>query len=314
MLPAPTRFLKGTAALLLLGLSCSRGWAFDPVTDMATRYRAQVDRVLEVPLAEIPRYARLVDAALAQAGVSLARPQYLAVVDRDPNMQALLLLFRTADGQWQWVGASPVSTGRTGGADNFETPLGAFAHSPANADARSEGKADGEGLLPYGEKGLRIYDFGWQRVPKGWGSGTATRMHLRMHATDPDLLERRLGSAQSQGGIRIPAALNRLLDRYGVLDAEYEQAARDGRPTGVLDPQREPVAFPGRYLIVVDSGRTERPEWNPRPFIPHRKPASQPAARSGDEHGRSVHAAVAQGLDGRVGVVQREGLHMGAQR
>ena len=166
--------------------------------------------------------------------------------------------------------------------------------------------------VAYGEKGLRIYDFGWQPVPKGWGSGTATRMRLRMHATDPDLLERRLGSAQSQGGIRIPATLNRLLDRYGLLDAEYEQAARDGRPSGVLDPQREPVAFPGRYLIVVDSARAERPEWNPRPFIPHRKPAARPAARSGNEHGRSVHAALAQGLDGRVGVGQREGLHMGA--
>jgi hypothetical protein len=139
-------------------------------------------------------------------------------------------------------------------------------------------------------------------------------MRLRMHATDPDLLERRLGTAQSRGGIRIAATLNRLLDRYGLLDAEYEQAARAGKPPGVLDPQREPAAGAGRYLIVVDSGRTERPEWNPRPFIPHRPPPPRPAARSGDEDGRAVDGAVAHGLDGRVGLVQREGLHVGAQR
>lgn len=48
-------------------------------------------------------------------------------------------------------------------------------------------------------------------------------MRLQMHATDPDLLERRLGSAQSKGCIRIPASLNRLIDCYGVLDAEYKR-------------------------------------------------------------------------------------------
>jgi hypothetical protein len=138
-------------------------------------------------------------------------------------------------------------------------------------------------------------------------------LRLQMHATDPDLLERRLGSAQSQGGIRIPAALDRLIDRYGLLDADYQQAAPDVKPPGVLDSQREPVAFSGRYLIVVESGRSERPEWSSRPYIPHRMPAPPPTG-SGDKHGGAAHGTVAQGLDGRVGIVQREGLHMGVQR
>ena len=91
-------------------------------------------------------------------------------------------------------------------------------------------------------------------------------MRLQMHATDPDLLERRLGSVQSKGCIRIPASLNRVIDRYGVLDADYERA------------QRTPVPFPGRYLMVVDSEREDRPQWSPGSYIPHRKPAA-PAAR-----------------------------------
>ncbi|HAL38742.1 MAG TPA: hypothetical protein DCP03_11775 [Polaromonas sp.] len=272
-----SNFLKGAAAALVVGW-CMAAHAFDPVADMSMLYSAQVDRRLSVPAGEARHYGRLAEEALAKAGMSPAGPEYLVLVDRDPNIQALFLFFRPTDGESQLVGASPVSTGRPGSLDHFETPLGVFEHSTANPDFRAEGTRNSEGIQSYGVKGMRVYDFGWQQVPKGWGSGTVSTMRLQMHATDPDLLERRLGSAQSKGCIRIPASLNRLIDRYGVLDADYERAQREGSTLWVLDPQREPVPFPGRYLIVVDSGREDRPEWSPRPYIPHRKPAA-PAAR-----------------------------------
>jgi hypothetical protein len=313
MLPRHRQFLKA-AAILLLALSCGRLWASDPVADMAARYRDQVDRVLEVPPSEMPLYVRLTESALAKAGVALSQPQYLIVVDRDENMQALLLLFRGADGRWRLVGASPISSGLPGSPENFETPLGVFEHSRANADSRSEGTLDSEGLRPYGERGLRIYDFGWQAVPKGWGDGAASPMRLQMHATDPDLLERRLGTPQSKGSIRIPASLDRLIDRCGLLDAGDDKTGREGKPGAVPGPGCDATAFAGRYLIVVDSGRNERPEWNPRPYIPHRRPPAKPTTGSGDQHDGAAHGTVAQGLDGRIGVVQREGLHMGLQR
>lgn len=300
--------------MLLLAFSCARGWAFDPVADMAAQYRSQVDRVLEVPPAEVPRYVRLIDAAVAKAEVTLSGPQYLIVVDRDPNMQALLLLFRSADGQLQLVGASPISSGLPGSPENFETPLGVFEHSRANADSRSAGSLDSEGLRPYGERGLRIYDFGWRAVPKGWGDGAVTAMHLQMHATDPDLLERRLGTPQSMGSIRIPASLDRLIDRCGLLDAGDDKAGREGKSGAAPDPGCDATVFAARYLIVLESGRDERPEWNPRPYVPHRRPPAKPTAGSGNQHGGAAHGAVAQGLDGRIGIVQREGLHMGVQR
>ena len=277
MLIFPRNFFRGAAMALLVGW-CVVAQAFDPVADMALLYAAQVDRRLIVPADEARLYGRLAKEVLVKAGVTLAGSEYLLLVDRDPNIQALFLFFRAADGESQLVGASPVSTGRPGSFDHFETPVGVFEHTTANPDFRAEGTRNSQGIRGYGVKGMRVYDFGWQQVPRGWGDGAVSEMRLQMHATDPDLLERRLGSTQSKGCIRIPASLNRLIDRYGVLDADYERAQREGSKLWVFDPQRDPVPFPGRYLIVVDSEREDRPQWSPGSYIPHRRPAA-PAAR-----------------------------------
>lgn len=85
-------------------------------------------------------------------------------------------------------------------------------------------------------------------------------MRLQMHATDPDLLESRLGTIQSKGCIRIPASLNRFLDVFGVIDADYADAVNRGVHLPV--PMPAPSVYgPGRYLIVIDSRRATRPEW-----------------------------------------------------
>ena len=181
-------------------------------------------RKLTVPADEARHYGLLAKEVLVKAGVTLARSEYLLLVDRDPNIQALFLFFRAADGESQLVGASPVSTGQPGSLDHFETPVGVFEHTTANPDFRAEGTRNRQGIRGYGVKGMRVCDFGWQQVPRGWGDDAVSEMRLQMHATDPDLLERRLGSAQSKGCTRIPTSLNRLIDRYGVLDAEYERA------------------------------------------------------------------------------------------
>jgi hypothetical protein len=263
-------------AALLMGACALAARAADPDADMAAAYAGEVAQRLELPAAEFAGYGRLADAALAKAGIVLAQTQYVAVVDRHPHVQALMLMLHSADGRWTAVGASPVSTGRPGSFDHFETPLGVFAHSPANPDFRAEGTRNANGIRGYGAKGMRVFDFGWQRVPKGWGDGEVIEMRLQMHATDPDLLQRRLGSAQSKGCIRIPATLNHFLDHYGILDADYLQAQRDGPALWVLPPDRAPVTHPGQYLIVVESVREERPAWSPAPFLPHRKPAPAP--------------------------------------
>jgi hypothetical protein len=247
-------------------------WAQGSDAEMHMRYSTQVDKTLKLPEIESQRYARLADTALANTGLLLDQSQYVVVVDRDPNVQALLLYWRSEYGEFRLIGASPVSTGRPGSFEHFETPLGVFDHSTENLDYRAEGTRNSEGIRGYGVKGMRIYDLGWQRVPRGWGDGAVSEMRLQMHATDPDLLEPRLGSVQSKGCIRIPATLNKLIDHYGLLDADYNQALQEERTLWMLDAQRDPVPDPGRYVIVVDSEREDRPEWAPAAFLPHRKP------------------------------------------
>jgi hypothetical protein len=99
----------------------------------------------------------------------------------------------------------------------------------------------------------------------GWGTGGKSIMRLQMHATDPAFLEKRLGERASNGCIRISATLNRFIDRYGLIDADYEQVAQHGRLLWVLRGDRTPVATPGRYLMVVDTQRAALPAWARRP-------------------------------------------------
>ncbi len=269
-------WLRGFLCAAVAG-SASLAAAAGPATplELAAIFRSEVDRRLEVPPEEAVRYGRLADEAFARSGVIPQGAQYVAVIDRDERVQALLLMWRSGVGDWQLVGASPVSTGRPGTFDHFETPTGVFEHTNANPDFRAEGTVNSNGIRGYGEKGLRVFDFGWQRVAKGWGDGKVIEMRLQMHATDPDRLEQRLGTAQSKGCIRIPATLNRLLDHYGVLDAEYERLVREGARLWVLHDDREPAADAGRYLVIVDTGRAARPAWSPLPSA--QKPA--PAGR-----------------------------------
>ncbi|RBA23728.1 murein L,D-transpeptidase [Herminiimonas fonticola] len=247
---------------LLSGLLCSAP-ADAGVTAEALRaaYLLQVDRRLELPEEEAQRYGTLALTMLADADVSLAEPQYVVLVDRNPYVQAIFVYLISHDQAYVLIGASPVSTGRIGQFDHFETPTGVFEHTPANPDFRAEGTKNKLGIRGYGVVGMRVFDFGWQQARRGWGEGGMGIMRLQMHATDPDILEPRLGRVQSKGCIRIPAALNRLLDRYGVLDAAYEAMQSTGRGMWILPSDRSPVTEAGRYLIVVDTLRIQRPLW-----------------------------------------------------
>jgi hypothetical protein len=159
------------------------------------------------------------------------------------------------------IGATPVSTGKRGGFEYFLTPLGVFEHSVRNPDFRAEGTRNEFGILGYGEKGMRVFDFGWVDGERTWGRGGLSPMRLQVHATDPEKLEPRLGQPASKGCIRIPADLNRFLDRYGILDADYERAMRQGIRFGVMRADRLPAPGAGRYLVVVESAHLERPAW-----------------------------------------------------
>lgn len=199
---------------------------------------------------------RATSAIAAAHDITIDRPQLIVVVDRNPVVQQLRIILAQPDGPWQVVGGSRVSTGQGGRHGYFITPIGVFPHSDATVDYRALGTFNENHIRGLGLKGMRVWHFGWQMARRGWQSdGEESEMRLQMHATDPDYLERRLGRPASEGCIRIPATMNRFLDIHGVLDADYEQAAREEDPefAAVLLPDRQPTPLAGTLLVVVDS-------------------------------------------------------------
>lgn len=245
--------------------------ALQTLAEWRAAFEVEVTRRLQVPGDEQARYAGLAQQALDAAGRRLQGPQWVLVVDRHAHVQAALLyLAMPAPEPWQWLGATPVSTGRPGGFEHFLTPMGVHEHLVANPDFRAEGTRNAFGVRGYGEAGMRVFDFGWVQGQRTWGAdaGSLSPMRLQMHATDPQLLEPRLGRRDSKGCVRIPASLDRFLDRRGVLDADYDASLAAGQHHWVLDPARMPTPWAGRFMVVLDTEREARPAWSPAPVVP----------------------------------------------
>jgi hypothetical protein len=258
------------ALLLLFAQAAAEQGASGPSTaplplrsgiELAAIFAREVKPRLNLPEEERAAYAGLLEGALTKANVVLTTAQYVLLVDRSPTVQATLVYWGDGEGTLHFIGASPASTGRRGGYEHFLTPLGVFEHSLAHLDFRAEGTRNEFGIRGYGVKGMRVFDFGWVMGERTWGDRGLSPMRLQVHATDPDVLEPRLGSAASSGCIRISAALNRFLDKYGVLDADYDAALERGGQLWVLRKDRTPTPWSGRYLIVVESDRARRPPW-----------------------------------------------------
>ena len=198
-------------------------------------------------------------AAVGVAQLMIERAELLVVVDRNPAVQQLRIILARPDARWGSIGGSKVSTGQAGRRGYFLTPVGAFLHTDAILDYRALGTFNENHIRGLGLKGMRVWDFGWQTAQRGWDpEGATAEIRLLMHATDPDHLEQRLGRPASQGCIRIPAAMNRFMDIHGILDADYERAARDDpRFTAVLLPERQPTKLAGNALVIVDSSQQD---------------------------------------------------------
>ena len=222
--------------------------------------------VLRLAMArEVPGLLRLVPgraeqieararAMLAATHTALDAPQLVVVVDRAPSVQTAALMLAQAGAPWVMIGAVHVSTGQAGRKDYYTTPVGVFAHTDAILDFRAQGTFNEHHVRGLGLAGMRVWDFGWQWALKGWHTdGAGGDIRLQMHATDPTLLERRLGRPASEGCVRVSSAMNRFLDGHGVLDADIERAAiTDPRYRALLRPDRTASPLAGRLLIVID--------------------------------------------------------------
>ncbi|MBB3262000.1 hypothetical protein F4827_006875 [Paraburkholderia bannensis] len=233
---------------------------------MRETFARDVTRRLRVPLADQRAYGQRLQAALDAKDLGALAGEYVILVDRSANVQALFIYFRAMPGEtWQMIGASPVATGRPGEFDHFLTPLGVFEHTPSNMDFRAEGTMNENNIRGYGKRDMRIYDFGWVDGERGWGKGGYSPMRFQMHATDPDRLEPLLGIRHSKGCVRIPASLNAFIDHNGIIDAEYQALVDSGKSLWVLHPNREITPWAGRFIVVIDSARKTRPAWAPAP-------------------------------------------------
>jgi hypothetical protein len=256
---------RALAALALwLGAALADAQPIASPRDLVQAFTREVDRRFEIPPTEQTRYAERLAETLTERGVAVTAPQVLVLVDRSAFVQAVMLWWVAPQAPATFIGASPTSTGRPSGFEHFETPLGVFEHSLANPDFRAEGTLNSNGIRGYGHKGMRVFDFGWVIGQRGWAPGEQA-MRLQLHATDRERLEPRLGERASKGCIRIAATLNAFIDRYGLLDAAYEEAMAAGRAFWVLRGDRSPTPWPGRYLVVIESPRSERPAWSPAP-------------------------------------------------
>jgi len=234
--------------------------------EIGKTFAKEVNRKLVVPAAVQTTYGVALENALQQNTLGATANEYVLLVDRSANVQALFIFYREKPSDtWKLLGATPVSTGLPGSYDHFITPVGVFEHKPSNMDYRSEGTLNQYKIRGYGARDMRIYDFGWAQGERGWGKGGMSQMRFQMHATDPDKLEPVLGVRHSKGCVRIPAALNVFLDNHGVLDADYEAKVATGQPLWILKPRRTATPWAGHYLVVVDSAQTVRPFWSPLP-------------------------------------------------
>jgi hypothetical protein len=252
----------------LIAPNVAQATALDPAgaLEMAKTFSKEVERQLNVPPGAQLLYGEKLQQALQENSVGSIASEYVVLVDRSKNVQALFIYFRAKpDGIWQMLGATPVSTGLPGSYDHFVTPLGVFQHTPSNMDFRSEGTLNEFRIRGYGARDMRIYDFGWAQGERGWGKGGMSQMRFQMHATDPDKLEPVLGVRHSKGCVRIPAALNVFFDNHGILDADYEARVAGGQSLWILKPRRAPTPWDGRYLVIIDSAQSVRPSWSPLP-------------------------------------------------
>jgi hypothetical protein len=232
----------------------------DPALGLAERqlvlaFRREVPDAWSWPPAKARVLIARAQAQLAQSSETIDSPQLIVAVDRNPAAQHLAIVLARPDGPWDVIGGGRVSTGQGGRKDYYFTPVGVFAHTDAILDFRAEGTYNENNIRGLGVAGMRVWDFGWQWAVKGWRpDGEGGDIRLQMHATDPAVLEQRLGRPASEGCVRVSSAMNRFLDRHGILDRDVERAAAtDISYRALLGPDHQPTPLAGRLLIVVDS-------------------------------------------------------------
>jgi len=222
---------------------------------LRTALHREVQGLLRPTQTQQRQWISMVRQMLTEKGKEIRRAQLLVAVDRNPHVQALTLIVAQPDGPWIVLGGTHVSTGQPNRRLYYITPTGVFLHTDSILDYRAQGTFNENHIRGLGLKGMRVWDFGWQWARKGWlANGETGQIRLLMHSTDPTYLAHRIGRPASEGCIRVPADMNKFIDRHGILDVDYEQAAIDDIAFRAILPRNaRPTPLAGETLVVVDS-------------------------------------------------------------
>lgn len=248
------RYLSGM--LLALVTVCSYAQQTAPLNNWATVSKSYEESVKQVVLTpeEKNEVLALVNPKLPEND-KFTFSQYFVIVDRNPDKQNAFLGFYDAETKKVEISnPTKVSTGSKA-KKHFITPLGWFEHTTDNGSYRAQGTKNENGIRGIGKKGMRVFDFGWNKANAGWKENFIIDIRFQMHATDPDRLEQRLGKADSQGCVRIISSFNEFLDKFGILDKHYEESPD---PKWVLRKDRTPVANAGSFLLVIDTAKNPK--------------------------------------------------------
>jgi len=122
----PGRLRRAARALVFAALAGALATCWADPMGLRQAFMEQVDRRLDPPPDEVQRYGNLARDELRRAGIAEEPPQYALLVDRSASVQALFAFWLPAGAAPVLIGAAPVSTGRRGGFEYFETPLGVY--------------------------------------------------------------------------------------------------------------------------------------------------------------------------------------------
>ena len=172
---------------------------------------------------------------LQKANITHDRLQTILVVDRSPKVQRLWVTVASSSSPYlEVLGSVHVSTGKPGRKEHFRTPVGVFVDNAGILGYRAQGTYNEFHIRGIGVKGMRVWDFGWQTTDDWRTPNAIMAVRMEMHATDPAVLEPRLGRWDSEGCIRIPTRFNSFLDPHR---ADRRQGAGSGA-------RRSPVCRP----------------------------------------------------------------------
>lgn len=223
--------------------------------DFIKKIRSEFERIVGSNVVLEDKYLVWVESSVERIVLTLPAhdqvSQFFYFVDRSFERQiGSVVWYDSAAKKASIIGVDKVSTGNPKRKGHFETPIGVFANTVSNFNYRAEGTKNKKGWRGLGAKGSRVWDFGWQDTAHVDGNRS---IRLLLHASDPKQGEERLGKVDSKGCVRVSAKMNRFLDQFGILDAEYEARSSEKRVSRLLKKDRTPVKYAGKYLLVRES-------------------------------------------------------------